>query len=155
MFSVNVLIYRCVVQGNSFYYGVLIPTCFVLLTNFIILIFTIRSIVKSRNTKRKSTNGKSGVVGSLKQAKIILVFSVLLGMTWLFAVLTVGLLTEVFQYLFCIFNSLQGFFIFIFFTLTNDDVLKEWKILLGIHKHKNGNLATTTGKARKYLVKIR
>ena len=46
----------------------------------------------------------------------------LLGVTWLFGILALDRKTIVFQYLFAIFNSLQGFFIFIFHCLLNSEV---------------------------------
>ena len=74
------------------------------------------------------------------QARIAFMCSTLLGLTWLFALLAVGKATELFQWLFCIFNSLQGFFIFIFYTLRNTDVRREWLTCFGI---KDGNESTT------------
>ena len=54
---------------------------------------------------------------------------VLFGLTWLFAVLTVSVpgLRETFQILFTIFNSLQGFFTFIFLCILNQDACESWK----------------------------
>ncbi|NXY84507.1 AGRG2 protein, partial [Alcedo cyanopectus] len=48
----------------------------------------------------------------------------LLGITWGFAFFTVN---EVFTYLFTIFNTLQGFFIFIFYCVTKENVRKQWR----------------------------
>ena len=39
----------------------------------------------------------------------------LFGLTWTFGILTVREISTAFQFLFAIFNSLQGFFIFLFF----------------------------------------
>ena len=66
-----------------------------------------------------------------KLTKITIACSAILGIAWLFGVLAVGKLTTVMQYLFCIFNSLQGLFVFVFYVLTNDEVKKEWLDLLG------------------------
>lgn len=46
----------------------------------------------------------------------------LLGITWLFGILALDSKTIVFQYLFAVCNSLQGFFIFIFHCLLNSEV---------------------------------
>ena len=55
----------------------------------------------------------------------------LFGLTWLFAILlfTVIELRNISQYLFTIFNSLQGFFIFIF--ILNTEAVGLWKKVLG------------------------
>ena len=52
----------------------------------------------------------------------------LFGLTWLFAILTVSVpgLRETFQILFTIFNSFQGFFIFVFFCVLNKEARNSW-----------------------------
>ena len=61
------------------------------------------------------------------QARIAFACATLLGITWVLGLLAIGEITYTFQLLFTIFNSLQGFFIFVFYTLMNKDVSKEWK----------------------------
>ena len=46
----------------------------------------------------------------------------LLGLTWLFAIFTVGEANIVFEYIFCMLNTLQGFFIFLVYCVANKDV---------------------------------
>ena len=57
----------------------------------------------------------------------------LFGLTWLFAILTFSVtgLRETFQILFTLFNSFQGFFIFLFFCAINKEARESWKELLG------------------------
>lgn len=50
------------------------------------------------------------------------VLIVLLGLTWSFGLLYINKHTLIFAYLFTIFNSLQGVFIFVFHCLTNEKV---------------------------------
>lgn len=50
----------------------------------------------------------------------------LLGLTWTFGLLAVNSETIVFQYLFTIFNSLQGCFVFIFHCIMNSEVRQAW-----------------------------
>ncbi len=47
----------------------------------------------------------------------------LLGLTWVFGLLSVNSSTIVFAWLFSIFNSLQGLFVFIFHVLRSEKVL--------------------------------
>ena len=56
----------------------------------------------------------------------------LFGLTWLFAILTVSVpgLRETFQILFTVFNSFQGFFIFLFLCVFNKDAQESWKATL-------------------------
>ena len=55
----------------------------------------------------------------------------LFGLTWLFAILTISVpgLREIFQILFTIFNSFQGFFIFLFFCVLNKEARDSWREL--------------------------
>ncbi|XP_070567270.1 adhesion G-protein coupled receptor G2-like [Ptychodera flava] len=52
---------------------------------------------------------------------------VLLGLTWAFAIFAVGEASLLFNYLFAIFNSLQGLFIFVFHCAMKKEVRKGWK----------------------------
>ncbi|MBN3321719.1 AGRG2 protein, partial [Atractosteus spatula] len=54
----------------------------------------------------------------------------LLGLTWGFAFFAWGPVNLAFMYLFAIFNSLQGFFIFIFHCAIKENVRKQWRMYL-------------------------
>ena len=107
--------------GLAFYIAYLTPVSLILFINFLVLIITIISLgrqsayVPNKGMKRRS------------KTKIAVFFSVLLGSTWIFGLIAIEDLKFTFQLLFCIFNSLQGFFIFIFFCAKNEDAKKEWK----------------------------
>ncbi|XP_066920828.1 adhesion G-protein coupled receptor G7-like [Clytia hemisphaerica] len=116
----------CVILGNSFYLALLLPVALILFINFIVLIMVLRSLSKNQGSKITSTQKQSLAT----QTRITLACATLLGLTWLFAILAVGDLSYTFQLLFTIFNSLQGFFIFVFYTLRNQDVRNEWKRVL-------------------------
>ena len=68
----------------------------------------------------------------------------LFGLTWLFAILTFSGLGGTFQVLFTIFNSFQGFFIFLFFCVFNKDAVESWKELLSCGKYKSKLLHPST-----------
>ena len=118
----------CVVLGDSFYFSVFLPVALILFVNLVVLIMVMRSLTNKRNSRISSTKRRTGKA----QARIALTFTTLLGLTWILALLTVGDLTYTFQLLFTIFNSLQGFFIFFFYTVMNKDVQKEWERVLNI-----------------------
>ena len=85
--------------------------------------FVIKQIVdRSSNTLTKTE--KSSVVLRLRGAISVIV---LLGLTWVFAIFAVGDFGLVFHYLFAIFNSLQGLFIFFFYCFLKTDVRNLWK----------------------------
>ncbi|XP_065678687.1 adhesion G-protein coupled receptor G4 isoform X2 [Hydra vulgaris] len=109
----------CVVQGVPFYFAVLLPVCIALLSNIIILVLVQKGIaLSSKLTEGHSSKKNPGFTN----VRIAFGFSILIGVTWLFAILAVGSFRNIFQWLFCIFNSLQGFFIFVFYTLRNSEL---------------------------------
>ena len=63
----------------------------------------------------------------------------LFGLTWLFAILTVNVtvLRQFFQILFVIFNSFQGFFIFLFFCVFNKEAIESWREFFSFGKYKS------------------
>ncbi|XP_072558696.1 adhesion G-protein coupled receptor G6 isoform X2 [Paramormyrops kingsleyae] len=77
-----------------------------------------------RNGKRSNRTLREEVLRNLRSA-VSLTF--LLGMTWGFAFFAWGPVQLAFLYLFCIFNSLQGLFIFIFHCALKENVQKQWR----------------------------
>ena len=126
MFKLSLNIFSCVVQGLPFYIGVVIPVVFVCTKNVIILALVFRGIAKHRFKKHKK--------GVLASARIAFTCSILLGTAWIFGVLAIGDTRDFFQWLFCIFNSLQGMFIFLFYTVRNAEARKQWRKVFGFHQ---------------------
>jgi len=90
------------------------PAVFVMLVNLIILIMVMRVTSKMLNEESPSS------VRSLAKAFVTLL--PILGLTWVFGLLSVNSSYIVFEYLFAVFNSLQGLLIFLFFCLRNTEV---------------------------------
>ena len=67
---------------------------------------------------------------SYQRTRTSVAILLLLGLTWIFGALAISRAQIVFDYLFCIFNSLQGFLIFYFHCLRQQEVRKHWKMLL-------------------------
>ena len=84
--------------------------------------------VRDTAARKKKTVEKKTIVRLLFSISGVMF---LFGLTWLFAILTVSVpgLREAGITLFTISNSLQGFFIFIFFCVVNEDARKSWKEL--------------------------
>nr|XP_047126746.1 adhesion G-protein coupled receptor G2 isoform X2 [Hydra vulgaris] len=116
----------CVVRGNPFYFTVLLPVCLILVVNFIVLVI----IMLSLSTKNDITNKVTGKKNTISRAKISFMCSTLLGSSWIFGVLAVKDFSTVFQWLFCVSTSLQGFFIFVFYILRNKKVIVELRCWL-------------------------
>ncbi|KAM4663392.1 adhesion G-protein coupled receptor G4 [Discoglossus pictus] len=108
-----------------FYLTVVSYFCVMFLTNlsmFIVVILQINSI--------KSKRMKSWKTVFLHDVKSTISLAFLLGLTWGFAFFAWGPVEIAFLYLFAIFNTLQGFFIFVFHCLMKENVRKQWRIHL-------------------------
>ncbi|KAM3931571.1 adhesion G-protein coupled receptor G6 isoform 2-T2 [Leptodactylus fuscus] len=77
-----------------------------------------------RNGKRTNRSIKEEV---LRNIRSVVSLTFLLGMTWGFAFFAWGKATLAFLYLFTIFNSLQGLFIFVFHCALKENVQKQWR----------------------------
>ncbi|XP_064933618.1 adhesion G-protein coupled receptor G4 isoform X1 [Columba livia] len=117
----------CWIQENRVFYISIVAYVFLIfLVNtamFITILFQIHS-VKSR-TQKRSRFWKQGFLQDLKSA-FSLMF--LLGITWGFVFFAWGTVRILFLYLFSIFNTLQGFFIFVFHCLMKEEVAKQCQV---------------------------
>lgn len=82
------------------------------------------------------TTPDSGARVTVAQFRGALTVMVLLGITWVFGTLAVGKLRLVFQYFFCISNSLQGFLIFLVRCLLYPEARNAWIYLIHTGKLK-------------------
>eukprot|EP00058_Branchiostoma_floridae_P013013 XP_002598501.1 hypothetical protein BRAFLDRAFT_66878 [Branchiostoma floridae] len=114
----------CWLQGYQLYFGFLLPAGLVLLFNTIVYIMVISKLTCRGRTKgRVADSGKSA---TKQQLRIAIAVMVLVGLTWIFGFFMISDGRIVFSYLFCIFNSLQGFFIFIFQCVRQKEVQNLW-----------------------------
>jgi len=95
------------------------PVAFIITVNFCILMKALCIAVEHQ------TDGSSLKVS----ARLTLLLMPILGLTWLFGVFAMNEETLVFDYLFTIFNSLQGLFIFVCYILCNGEVKSEYQKL--------------------------
>ncbi|XP_030045344.1 adhesion G-protein coupled receptor G6-like, partial [Microcaecilia unicolor] len=93
---------------------------FVNLAMFIVVMMQICG----RNGKRSNRSMREEILRNLRS---VVSLTFLLGMTWGFAFFAWGPLNIPFMYLFAIFNSLQGLFIFIFHCALKENVQKQWR----------------------------
>ncbi|XP_037271639.2 uncharacterized protein LOC119163684 isoform X1 [Rhipicephalus microplus] len=130
-----------------------ISSC-ILFINLIVFIMVTRVLFKPRMTgavtskstsqNSTSTTGSGSADNSLPitAAQVRGAFTVmtLLGITWIFGVFAVGEARTVFQYVFCICNSLQGFLIFVVRVLQYPEARVSWSQLAttGTFKKQRG-----------------
>uniref|UniRef100_UPI00358FEB7F adhesion G-protein coupled receptor D1-like n=1 Tax=Myxine glutinosa TaxID=7769 RepID=UPI00358FEB7F len=111
------------------------PALCVIAVNIVILIVVTRIISRISSENYRS----HGELRSFRlTAKAVAVLMPILGISWLFGVLAVNESTILFQYLFALFNSMQGVFIFLFHCLLNSEVRAAFK-----HKTKVWSLSSS------------
>ncbi|EFA07473.2 hypothetical protein TcasGA2_TC009282 [Tribolium castaneum] len=104
----------CYPSGLGLYLGVWLPVALIVLINSVIFTVTLYNVVH-----KKTEVVFNGHNEALYQWRLAVMLFFMLGLTWCFgflAKLDVGL---VFEYLFCITATLQGFTIFLFFIVFN------------------------------------
>ncbi|KAH6922888.1 hypothetical protein HPB50_020024 [Hyalomma asiaticum] len=134
----------CVISSKNpwiYYVAFLGISCFILFVNLLVFIMVTRVLFKPRmsGATSKSANHNptsasgSGVANPLPitAAQVRGAFTVmtLLGVTWIFGVFAVGEARTVFQYVFCVCNSMQGFLIFVVRVLQYPEARAAWSQL--------------------------
>ncbi|XP_048457035.1 adhesion G-protein coupled receptor G6 isoform X1 [Rhincodon typus] len=95
----------------------------IFLVNIAMFIVVLMQIC-GRNGKKSNRNMREEILRNLRS---VISLTFLLGMTWGFAFFAWGPVNLAFMYLFAIFNSLQGFFIFMFHCALKENVQKQWR----------------------------
>ncbi|XP_055034439.2 adhesion G-protein coupled receptor G4 [Misgurnus anguillicaudatus] len=109
----------------TFYVTVVSFVILILICNIAVFIVVLVQIKKMRVNKPLSSRK-----GLLHDLRVVASLTFLLGLTWLPAFLAWGPAKTPLLYVFSILNSLQGFFIFLFYCLMKDNVRKQWRIHL-------------------------
>ncbi|XP_062855458.1 adhesion G-protein coupled receptor D1 isoform X2 [Trichomycterus rosablanca] len=121
---------------NGAIWAFVAPALFVIMVNIGILIAVTR-IISRISAENYKVHGDANSVKLT--AKAVAVLLPILGISWIFGVLAVNDHSLLFQYMFAVFNSLQGFFIFLFHCLLNSEVRAAFK-----HKTKVWSLTSSS-----------
>lgn len=144
----TLLCFSCIVSGWAAYGSLFIPVCLILVINFVILIRVFQALRSSANGKKVTKDQQRS---PMSQLRIAITFSTILGLTWVFGAFAVGDGRLAFQYLFCIFNSLQGFAIFYLHVARHNDARNHWIHLLtgkGLNYHR-ATISSSSNKTMK------
>ena len=117
-------LFSCRLDKIAFYVTFMAPVVFILVTNIIIFILIMYKL-GTRPVSSADKDRKNALV-HLRRAFGILI---LMGLTWSLGAFAISDARLVFQYLFALFNSLQGFSIFIFYCVTQENVRDSWVAL--------------------------
>lgn len=100
----------------------LAPVLFVIVANSVIIVIVLRAMFGTAAVKKKTDKEKlrTGI-------RSLLILLPVMGTTWVVGIFAVNRETLVFQYLFAIFNSVQGLLIFIFHCVLNAKIREAFK----------------------------
>ncbi|XP_020507831.1 adhesion G protein-coupled receptor L2 isoform X7 [Labrus bergylta] len=108
---------------NHFIWSFIGPVTFIIVVNVIFLVVTMFKMVKHSTSMKPDSSRLGGIRSWVLGAFALLC---LLGLTWSFGLFFLNESSIVMAYLFTIFNTLQGMFIFIFHCLLQKKVRKEY-----------------------------
>ena len=99
--------FSCVVHGYAFYFGVLIPVAIILAMNFVVLVLVMVKL-STREIAKLSANHarRKNYRRVLESTRIAFSFSTLLGVTWVFALLAVGMILLILIFVISISNKI-------------------------------------------------
>uniref|UniRef100_A0A671EMI4 Adhesion G protein-coupled receptor G2 n=1 Tax=Rhinolophus ferrumequinum TaxID=59479 RepID=A0A671EMI4_RHIFE len=114
----------CWINSNAvFYITVVGYFCVIFLLNISMFIVVLVQLCRIKKKKQLGAQRKT----SIQDLRSVAGLTFLLGITWGFAFFAWGPVNITFMYLFAIFNTLQGFFIFIFYCVAKENVRKQWR----------------------------
>ncbi|XP_078120078.1 adhesion G protein-coupled receptor L2b.1 isoform X2 [Sander vitreus] len=108
---------------NHFIWSFIGPVTFIIVVNVIFLVVTMFKMVKHSTSIKPDSSRLGGIRSWVLGAFALLC---LMGLTWSFGLFFLNESSIVMAYLFTIFNTLQGMFIFIFHCLLQKKVRKEY-----------------------------
>ncbi|XP_008105501.2 adhesion G-protein coupled receptor G2 isoform X3 [Anolis carolinensis] len=123
----------CWINNNTvFYITVVGYFCMIFLLNISMFIVVLIQLCRIKKKKQLGAQRKT----SIQDLRSVAGLTFLLGITWGFAFFAWGPVNLIFMYLFAIFNTLQGFFIFVFYCVAKENVRKQWRRYLCCGKYR-------------------
>ena len=133
------------------FFGIVLGPIFAILLFNMVIYFVVGGVLIIHATKKPVTKEKSLKTTILKTFINMICVMLLFGLSWIFAAFSVKETEYVFEVLFTVFNATQGFFIFVFICLFNQEIRQEWfHLCFGDMKHSNGNTPRVRFTAKKY-----
>ena len=127
----------CFISHIGVFFGVFMgPILLMVVFNLIVFIMILRILIRHSYLKLKKTKQDRKVKGIVKTLISLFSITAMFGLQWLFGALTIADASLAFQWLFVIFCTLQGFFLFFFFVIVGEDARDEWLKLINIGKKR-------------------
>ena len=117
----------CFIGEPGVFFGAFLGPIFAILLLNAVMFFTVISVLIQKSLWKKfASKDQVNRQSVFRLMTSIVGVMALFGLTWIFGALTVREASTAFQFLFAIFNSLQGFFIFLFFCVFGREGQKHW-----------------------------
>ncbi|XP_052376812.1 uncharacterized protein LOC118385056 isoform X4 [Oncorhynchus keta] len=117
----------CWLKNNiAFYVSVVAYFCVIFLLNLSMFVMVMVQLCRIKSQNPHNMRHRNG----LQDLRSVVGITLLLGLTWGFAFFAWGPVNLAFMYLFAIFNSFQGFFIFVFHCAVKENVRRQWRTYL-------------------------
>ncbi|XP_031725131.1 adhesion G-protein coupled receptor G2 [Anarrhichthys ocellatus] len=110
----------------AFFVAVVAYFCIIFLFNLVMFVVVLVQLYRIKRQNPHNVQHRT----TLQDVRSVAGIIILLGLTWGFAFFAWGPLNLPFMYLFAIFNSFQGFFIFVFYCAVKENVRKQWRTYL-------------------------
>lgn len=141
----------CWMGVDAFYPSVLGPVLTVLLVNVSIFAIIVKKVVCARQKGLRSSQPTK--LRKWYQFRMAVCVFFLLGLTWIFGFASIGDSSLAFAYLFCVFNSLQGFSLFVFFVLREKNARRLWSEFVGSEDKSSLQQSNLSGRHSDYSAK--
>ncbi|XP_061398139.1 uncharacterized protein LOC133333844 [Musca vetustissima] len=116
----------CYPSGNGLHFGVILPVSLIVTANLAIFVYVFFSISRSLSMAMQRTEKKL----IIKQIRLSILLFFLLGLSWIFGIFAFMKMGLVFSYLFCLTATLQGFVLFVYFVILDENSRKCWQQVL-------------------------
>uniref|UniRef100_A0A182W434 G-protein coupled receptors family 2 profile 2 domain-containing protein n=1 Tax=Anopheles minimus TaxID=112268 RepID=A0A182W434_9DIPT len=112
----------CYPHGTALWYGLLLPIGLIIFVNLISFVIVMYHIFTIPNNLTKTADHAM----TLAQLRLSVFLFFLLGLPWIFGMLTTGTEDKLFAYLFCLTAPIQGFVLFVYFVIMDPTARRFW-----------------------------
>uniref|UniRef100_A0A182PUA1 G-protein coupled receptors family 2 profile 2 domain-containing protein n=1 Tax=Anopheles epiroticus TaxID=199890 RepID=A0A182PUA1_9DIPT len=112
----------CYPHGSALWYGLLLPIGLIIFVNLISFVIVLYHIFTIPSNLTKTADHAM----TLAQLRLSVFLFFLLGLPWIFGMLTTGTEDKLFAYLFCLTAPVQGFVLFIYFVVMDPTARRFW-----------------------------
>ena len=112
------------------------PILIILLFNTVVIVIVVKVIIKHTKKQTEHAEDDRSKYASVRRVLIsTLGIMTTFGLTWLFGAFTILDASLAFQFLFAIFNSFQGFFLFLFYCVVSKEARDAWWPVFPCYKY--------------------